>query len=139
MIISTHALQHIDCVKAYLARLEKADVAGLAALFAEDAQVHSPFLGTMPPRPFFERLAAATRRSTLRAPEVFVSAEGSRRAIASFTYDWELLDRQVVHFRCTDVFEFDDEGRITRLTIVYDTAPIRDQVGDKYRNPAQPN
>jgi hypothetical protein len=41
----------------------------------------------------------------------------------------------MVSFHCADIFEFDGEDRIGSLTIVYDTAPIRDQVGDKYRNP----
>jgi len=135
MIISTSALLFIDRIRDYLARLEQADVPGLVALFGAQAQVHSPFLGTLAPQPFFEQVAAATRRSTLHAPEVFVSVAGSRRAIACFNYEWELRDGSVVHFHCADIFEFDDEGRIDSLTIVYDTAPIRDQVGDKYRNP----
>jgi ketosteroid isomerase-like protein len=136
MIISTSALHFIDRVQAYLARLQQADVPGLVALFSPRAVVHSPFLGTLAPRPFFEQLAAATNRSTLHATEVFVSGAGTRRAVACFTYDWELRDGRVVRFPCTDVFEFDEDGDIGCLTIVYDTAPIRDQVGDKYRTPA---
>jgi ketosteroid isomerase-like protein len=134
MMISTSALLFIDRIRDYLARLEQADVPGLVALFGARAVVHSPFLGTLAPQPFFEQLAAATRSSTLRSPEVFVSSSGSRRAVACFTYDWALRDGRSVSFHCADIFEFDDEGRIDSLTIVYDTAPIRDQVGDKYRN-----
>jgi hypothetical protein len=132
MIVSTSALQYIDRVQAYLSRLQQADVDGLAALFAADARVHSPFLGVMAPRPFFERLSASTRRSTLHAAEVFLSAAGSRQAIALFTYEWELNDGTVLSFRCSDVFGFDEAGCIEHLEIVYDTAPIRDQVGNKY-------
>jgi len=37
-----------------------------------------------------------------------------------------------VRFECVDVFEFDDNGLIERMIIVYDTHPIRSTVGDKY-------
>jgi hypothetical protein len=34
---------------------------------------------------------------------------------------------------CVDLFDFDEQGLIETMTIVYDTAPIREAVGDKYR------
>lgn len=133
MIISTSALAFIDAVHAYLERLAASDVAGIVALFGPAAQVHSPFLGVMAPQPFFETLRARSRRSTIEDAEVFVSGSGARRAIALFTYRWELADGLELDFRCADVFDFDEDGLIERLAIVYDTAPIRDRVGDKYR------
>lgn len=133
MIISTRALAFIDTVHTYLARLSASDAPGMAALFSPVAQIHSPFLGIVAPRPFFETLVASSRRSTAEDADVFVNAGGARRAIALFTYRWELVDGTELRFQCADVFDFDEDGLIERLTIVYDTAPIRERVGDKYR------
>ena len=47
-------------------------------------------------------------------------------------YHWQLKDGTFVDFNCADVFDFDEQGRITCMTIVYDTHPVRAQVGNKY-------
>jgi hypothetical protein len=44
-----------------------------------------------------------------------------------------LADGSHVSFRCVDLFDFDEQGLIATMTIIYDTAPIRAEVGDKYR------
>jgi hypothetical protein len=52
---------------------------------------------------------------------------------AYFRYDWTLKDGKVVTFTCVDVFEFQDGSeRIASMSIVYDTHPLREEVGDKY-------
>ncbi|MBA3595617.1 MAG: nuclear transport factor 2 family protein, partial [Polaromonas sp.] len=93
-----------------------------------------PFLNVQPADKFFDLLKAATRRSVIEDREVFVSAVGSRRASTCFTYQWELADGAQVRFQCVDLFDFDAQGLIETMTIVYDTAPIREAVGDKYRS-----
>lgn len=119
-------------VAAYLDRLERCDVAGIVALFADDAQVCSPFLGWMAPRPFFERLREASGDSRIEPLDTLVSVTGAPRAIGYFVYHWGLKDGSQVRFDCCDVFDFDPDGRIAKMTIVYDTHPIRADVGDKY-------
>lgn len=133
MIISSNALAHLDVIDRYLALLASGDVLGIASLFSSTGNVHSPFLGVQPAAKFFDLLKAATRRSIIQDPEVFISAAGSRRACAHFTYQWELADGARVSFRCVDLFDFDEQGLIEAMTIVYDTAPVRAVVGDKYR------
>lgn len=133
MVISSNALAYIDVIHNYLALLAAGDVRGIVSLFSPEGSVHSPFLGVQPAGEFFDQLKAATRRSVIEDAEVFVSAAGSRRASASFTYLWELADGAQVSFRCVDIFDFDEQGLIASMTIVYDTAPIRAEVGDKYR------
>jgi hypothetical protein len=61
-----------------------------------------------------------------------VSTTGAPRATGYFVYDWGLKDGSAVRFECVDVFDFDAQGRIERMMIVYDTHPIRSEVGDKY-------
>ncbi|WP_431095431.1 nuclear transport factor 2 family protein [Polaromonas aquatica] len=133
MVISSNALAYIDVINKYLALLAKGDVRGIVSLFSPQGMVNSPFLGVQPAGAFFDQLKAATRRSVLENPEVFVSGVGSRRATVCFTYQWELADGSHVSFRCVDLFDFDEQGLIATMTIIYDTAPIRAEVGDKYR------
>ncbi|SFV04137.1 SnoaL-like domain-containing protein [Polaromonas sp. YR568] len=133
MVISSNALAYIAVINNYLTLLAAGDVRGIVSLFSPRGTVHSPFLGVQPVGKFFDLLKAATRRSIIESPEVFVSGVGSRRASTSFTYRWELADGAQVSFECVDLFDFDEQGLIEAMTIVYDTAPIRDSVGDKYR------
>ncbi|TGN98126.1 nuclear transport factor 2 family protein [Burkholderia sp. USMB20] len=131
MVSSSDAL-YTRQVDTYLKALESGDVAAICALFTPDAQIFSPFLGWMSPRPFFEKVAAASGPSRITPIDICVSATGARRATGYFVYDWGLKDGTAVQFECVDVFEFDDDARIERMIIVYDTYPIRSTVGDKY-------
>jgi hypothetical protein len=104
----------------------------MAALFSDDAQVFSPFLGWMRPQPFFTQVVGASGQSRIETLDILVSAQGAPRAIGYFIYHWQLKDGSVVHFHCADVFDFDAQGRIARMIIVYDTHPVRAEVGNKY-------
>jgi len=119
-------------ISEYLSRLERGDPAAICTLFAPDAQVYSPLLGWVSPRPFFEKLSAASGQSTITPIDVCVSTMGAARATGYFVYEWALKDGPLVRFECVDVFEFDDEGRIARLVIIYDTYPIRASLGDSF-------
>lgn len=119
-------------IRTYLQELDKGDMAAICSLFSPDAQVFSPFLGWMHPKPFFEKVSAASGQSKITLIDICVSATGAPRATGYFVYDWGLKDGSAVRFECVDVFEFDDEGFIERMKIVYDTYPIRSTVGDKY-------
>lgn len=123
---------YVDSVVQYLAHLERGDVDALSALFSTNAQVFSPFLGWMSPHPFFTKVRDASGQSRIETLDILVSAQGAARAVGYFIYHWQLKDGSMVHFGCADVFDFDPEGRIARMTIVYDTHPIRAEVGDKY-------
>jgi ketosteroid isomerase-like protein len=131
MVSSSEAL-YTRQVRSYLAELERGNVAAICALFAPDAQIFSPFLGWMRPAPFFAKVNAASGQSKITPIDICVSTTGARRATGYFIYDWGLKDGSAVRFECVDVFEFDDEGLIERMIIVYDTYPIRSTVGDKY-------
>lgn len=123
---------NVAVVKCYLDRLEASDVEAIVALFTEDAQVVSPFLGCMSPRPFFDKVRDASGQSRIEVLDILLSAQGASRAMAYFVYHWQLRDGTEVRFDCVDVFDFNEQGRIQRMTIVYDTHPVRALVGDKY-------
>lgn len=132
----------LDRVRLYLRALHESDTPGLIDAFEPDGTVVSPFLGRMAARDFFPRLAAASERSVIRPIDLFVSAGAADavvRIAAYFDYDWTLSDGQVVPFRPVDIFEFaPGSDRIRTMVIVYDTHPIRQDVGDKYGPPAAP-
>ncbi len=124
-------------VRRYLAALNDGDIAGIVRLFGPIGEVVSPFLGLMPAPEFFAKLAAASRRSDIEVFDVLVSTTAAPRAVAYLRYHWTLRDGTVVVFDCCDVFDFaqgpapdGSEPRIRRLTILYDTAPLRTEVTD---------
>lgn len=123
---------YVDTITRYLAHLEAGDVDAMASLFAADGQVLSPFLGRMPARPFFGEVVGASGQSRIETLDILVSGQDASRAIGYFIYHWQLKDGSFVHFPCCDVFDFDAQGRITLMTIVYDTHPVRALVGNKY-------
>ncbi|MFO1337333.1 MAG: nuclear transport factor 2 family protein [Burkholderiaceae bacterium] len=126
----------LDTVRQYLRCLHEGDTAGLVASFEADGTVDSPFLGPMRAAEFFPRLAQASRQSVITPIDLFASVQpgdGATRVAAYFRYDWTLNDGRLVHFNCVDVFAFrPGSHRIGHMHIVYDTHPLREQVGDKY-------
>jgi len=126
----------IDTVRTYLRHLHASDTAGLIATFAPDGLVHSPFLGTMAAGEFFGRLAQASRQSVITPIDLFTSVPAGTdvvRVAAYFRYDWTLNDGRLVSFTCVDVFSFQPGSVLIQdMQIVYDTHPLREQVGDKY-------
>ena len=130
-----HPLQ-METVRTYLRHLHASDTQGLIATFEDDGVVHSPFLGVMKARDFFPKLAQASSQSVITLIDLFASVQPSGdtvRIAAYFRYDWTLNDGRLVDFTCVDVFAFrPGSARINSMHIVYDTHPLREQVGDKY-------
>lgn len=130
----------LDTVKAYLCHLHASNTDGLIACFEDNGQVHSPFLGTMRARDFFKKLAQASSGSVITVLDLFASVQPQQdggqdavRIAAYFRYDWTLSDGREVTFTCVDVFSFHPQStRIADMNIVYDTHPLREEVGDKY-------
>lgn len=116
----------------YFEALDAGDLEGVLEVFAEDARVSSPFLGDLTAREFFPKVFAASSASHITLFDVLASIRGQSRAIGYFRYDWTLKDGTRVHFDAADVFDFNAAGEIVRMTILYDTHPLRETVGDKY-------
>lgn len=119
-------------LKDYLQELEKSNVNGVVSLFSPQARIYSPLLGWVSPDPFYRKLAAASGNSKITLLDIFHSATEKRCATAYFRYDWMLKDGSVVSFDCVDVFDFNEEGQIEKLVIIYDTYAIRSDLGDRF-------
>ncbi|MCH1867457.1 nuclear transport factor 2 family protein [Nocardioides sp. CFH 31398] len=119
-------LAHSELVGRYLEALARADLDGVLALFAEDAVVHSPLYGDRPAQAFYEELFADTERSELTLRSVMHGERDGHPVVSFwFDFDWTLADGTPAPFTVVDVAELDDEGLVTDLHIVYDTAPLR--------------
>lgn len=75
---------------------------------------------------FYLELFQNTQRSETVLLNTFdTSADGSAVAI-HFRYVWTLSNGKTVAFECVDVFEMTpDRQQFQKLTIIYDTAPLR--------------
>ena len=126
-------MSHIEQTLAkYFTALDSGDLQAILKVFADDARVHSPFLGELSAREFFPKVFAASSASDITVFDVLGSMRGEPRAIGYFRYDWTLADGTKVQFDAADVFDFNTNGEIVRMTILYDTHPLRETVGDKY-------
>ena len=114
-------------VAAYLTAVEEADVAGMLALFADGAIVHSPLYGSMPAAEFYPALFADTGSATLTLLGTMRGTSAEGRALLSFLFhfDWVLPNGTAAPFDVVDVAELDDDGLITSLRIIYDTVDVR--------------
>ncbi|AQR63063.1 hypothetical protein BZG35_16405 [Brevundimonas sp. LM2] len=117
-------IQHL-CTD-YLAALNAGDLEAVLRLFSDDAVVVSPLYETRPAATFFQGLFADTSASNTTLLNVFDRSADSGAIALHFRYVWTLSSGTIVEFECVDIFELSaSQDRFTKLTIIYDTAPLR--------------
>lgn len=116
-----------EIIKKYMTALAKCDLDGLCALFTPEAKVYSPLLGWVDPRPFFEKMCTLSdiTKSSQTPHNTLISTEGKTTMIKHFTYHWVVKDGRETTFEVCDVFEFNEQNKITKETILYDTYQLR--------------
>jgi hypothetical protein len=115
-------------VAEYLDAVRTADAPRMLALFATDAVVHSPLYGDLPAADFYPRLFADTQSAdlTLLGTSTGKTVDGRSLIMFLFRFDWVLrAGTDIIAFDVVDVLELDASGRVTALTIVYDTKNAR--------------
>ena len=113
-------------MRAYIHALSTSDTDAILDLFAPSATVESPLYGTSPAVDFYRELAKDTEGSTLQLQAVYVDPLDPPKAAVHFRYRWEMKSGEIVRFSCVDLFEFSGAPlKVSKLTIVYDTHPIR--------------
>jgi hypothetical protein len=112
---------------AYLAALETADEAGVLALFAGNAIVHSPLYGPVPAAEFYPALFRDTTRASLTLHGVTsgISPAGAPLVGLWFHFAWRLGDGRDAPFDVVDMLELGSDGLILSLHIIYDTVGVR--------------
>lgn len=116
-----------EVIKKYMMALEHCNLVGLCELFTPEAKVYSPLLGWIEPRIFFEKMCTLSdvAKSYQIPHNTMISTEGKPTMIKHFTYHWAVKDGRSTTFEVCDVFEFDENNRITKETILYDTYQLR--------------
>lgn len=110
----------------YLKALDEGNLANVRALFSENAKVVSPLYGGRTAFDFYGELFRDTSRSETSLLNVFDTSETSKSVALHFRYLWTLAHGKQVSFECVDVFELNSaRDRFDKLTIIYDTAPLR--------------
>jgi ketosteroid isomerase-like protein len=110
----------------YLKALNEGNLENVRALFSENAKVVSPLYGVRTAFDFYADLFRDTSRSETSLLNVFDTSETSQSVALHFRYQWTLADGKQVSFECVDVFELNSaRDRFDKLTIIYDTAPLR--------------
>ena len=115
-----------ELCKRYLAALNEGSLASVLALFAPKASIVSSLYGMIEVENFYRALFADTNRSVAKLLNIFLPSGDASSVALHFHYTWTLKSGKVVQFECVDVFELTaDKQKFAKLTIIYDTAPIR--------------
>ena len=127
MDFSKKRLLREEVGKLYFKYLEKGDTDSILDLFQEEVMVQSPIYGTKSAKEFYQELAEDTSSSSLKLNTIFENTF-SKQVALYFTYTWTLKNNNAVNFDVVDIMEFDDNNRITKLTIIYDAEIARKSV-----------
>ncbi len=116
-----------EVIKKYMQALATCNLDGLCELFTPEAKVYSPLLGWIEPRIFFEKMCTLSdvEKSYQIPHNTLISTEGKPTMIKHFTYHWVVKDGRETTFEVCDVFEFNEQNKITKETILYDTYQLR--------------
>jgi len=115
-----------ELCKHYLAALNEGSLERVLATFAPNATVVSPLYGVVEAENFYRDLFADTNLSVTNLLNVFLPSGNTPSVALHFHYTWTLKNGKIVQFECVDVFELSsDRQKFVKLTIIYDTAPIR--------------
>ena len=111
----------------YLDALNRADLKKVLSLFEDDAVVISPLYGEVPVADFYSSLFSDTQESKTRLLNILESTENHNIVALHFQFQWTLENGGYIDFECVDLFELSlNSNRFQKLTIVYDTYPIRE-------------
>ncbi len=117
-------------MRAYLEALAAKNPASVIALFDAAGVVESPLYGRKSAVAFYRELASDTQGSELELQKLFLSPGDPGQGAIHFRYTWTMATGETVVFPCVDLFEFTETPvRIGKLSIVYDTHPIRKAFG----------
>ncbi len=109
----------------YLSAIEAGDYAAVLSLFRPNARVHSPLYGLQPVDLFFANVFSDTARSTTRLIRILTARKPDNALAVQFEYSWTLSNGTIVEFEVVNILELDEDGLVTKLTVLYDTAPLR--------------
>lgn len=94
-------------------------------LFSDKATVQSPLYSLMKASDFYQNIFQTTYRTKVRYKNVFSGSLLPGVFAAHLELAGGRKNGAMTEFECVDIFELDESQKIQRLTIIYDTYPIR--------------
>ena len=113
-----------EIAKQYITHLENGNIEQVVALFNQNGMVDSPLYGIKKASEFYRELKSDTLNSELQVKGIFEEDHTNSIALY-FTYKWTLKNNQKVAFDVVDIIEFDNQNKIDKLKIIYDTVTAR--------------
>ncbi|ANH61446.1 nuclear transport factor 2 family protein [Dokdonia donghaensis] len=113
-----------EIAKQYITHLENGNIEQVVALFNQNGMVDSPLYGIKKASEFYRKLKSDTLNSELHVKGIFEEDHTNSIALY-FTYKWTLKNNQKVAFDVVDIIEFDNQNKIDKLKIIYDTVTAR--------------
>lgn len=113
-----------EIAKEYITHLENGNIEQVIALFNQNGIVDSPLYGIKKVDAFYLELNNDTTNSELSLLGIFEENDSNNLALY-FTYKWTLKNDQIVEFDVVDIIEFDNQNKISKLKIIYDTVIAR--------------
>ncbi|MDO6821315.1 nuclear transport factor 2 family protein [Zobellia sp. 1_MG-2023] len=113
-----------EIAKQYITHLENGNIEQVVALFNQNGMVDSPLYGIKKANEFYRELNSDTSNSELRLQGIFEESDSNNLALY-FSYKWTLKNNQKVEFDVVDIIEFDNQNKISKLKIIYDTVTAR--------------
>lgn len=113
-----------EIAKEYIKHLENGNIEQVLALFNQNGMVDSPLYGIKKASEFYLELNSDTTNSKLSLLGIFEDSDSNNLALY-FTYKWTLKNNQIVEFDVVDIIEFDNQNKISKLKIIYDTVVAR--------------
>ncbi|MCK4553053.1 nuclear transport factor 2 family protein [Candidatus Pacearchaeota archaeon] len=115
-----------EIIKKYFENLSNGDYESLIQLFDSEAVVFSPLYGKMLAKDFYKKLLEdSDGKSNVELIKSFVDKDALKGA-GNFRYNWTLKDGTQSSFEGVDLFEFNENGKIKQIKIIYDTFGTRE-------------
>lgn len=109
--------------QAYAHALATNNYDAITSLFADDGVVNSPVYGNMTARAFYENLFKKNIYSDIRVKNIFRESNDPHIIALHLFLKAKVPDVQVND--CIDILKVNDAGKISSLTIIFDTFPVR--------------
>ncbi len=120
---------HETVLRRYLEAIQQRDLAAILALFSPTATVSHPVLGQLSAAEFFPQLLAATASDHATDAVIFRAVDRRHTAALHFQDDWTTSDGSRFQNPILLIFDFDEGGLAERLTVLFDTWPMRQGLG----------
>ena len=114
-------------MKAYVDALNKGCAEDCEKLFTKDGLVVSPIYGEKMATEFYKEMFADGSETKIKLLNIFLS-EDSNFGACHFICEWTLKDGTPTSLNVVDIFEFSEDGKIKKLSIIYDAQKAREAV-----------